>query len=461
MEESAPSVKGANTPLQSSLYSKYEMTTVAPSLLRTDPPWGFQASVQFVVICIIASLLFNAFGDHSSQRIETLPVLLQFDNHIHEIIQRSNKATGDWIIISDNDLPRDIGAWSLAALLSTLFSAAMVFMTCLFGWKEERAKLRIIMASISVIGVLLILVTAPLLYGTLKRPDGTQILFDAAVSSLFIYISGLVINLAGALDWPQQTRQRHSYMVFIVAVDLPCIIVTSTFVFFGLSFQLPPVFTVGTAAALLAYSSVVFLLLSGYNWTQTNVGMAMLNRLNSKTWRVIALGAALNVTMGTFVQWIKLPIYLDLVGSFVVAGLCGAIPAALSALLGVLFLSVTTTPIALAYVGTAILVAIVAAKLVPYSFLKNRLRTCVLGLCVLGPLSTIASVPVTIYLFGGITFVGIDAVTVVLRESGLSLIESVASGALLFDALDKGLAAYIAFEITRRVPDGLIKDLKA
>jgi len=186
----------------------------------------------------------------------------------------------------------------------------------------------------------------------------------------------------------------------------------------------------------------------------------MVARMKGNVLLMIAAGAALNGVIGWIVQIFKLPIYLDLAGSLIVGAMGGLIPGMLSAALGVLVLGVTTTPIALAYVGTAVLVTAAGVMLMRVGFMTSWLKTGLLGLAVLGPLSTVLSVPVTVYLFGGVTFAGSDAVTLFFVKMGDGLLEAVVKGAGLFDAADKCLTALIAYAIYRRIPENMRAELR-
>ena len=426
-----------------------------------EPAWGLQAGLQFVFVCILATLLYSALSENSSATSgQPTPFLFELDHLLRDIVRRLNRFLDGDASLRPHEFSTSVGVWSLTALVANLLSALLLLIVCLFGWQRERAKMRILVAVFASLAIVLTVATAPLLYATAFRSDGTQFPLDAAIASVLIYLCCLVTDVAGALDYPANSVERASYTSFILAVDIPCIGVTALFSVCALYISFPPDFVVGTVAALFAYYSLAFLLLSGFNWTNTIGGRKMFARMNGKILLMIALGAALNGVIGTIVQVFKLPIYLDLAGSFIVGAMCGIIPGMLSTALGVLVLGVTTTPIALAYVGTAVLVTAAGVMLMRYGFMASWLKTGLLGLIVLGPLSTLLSVPVTVYLFGGVTFAGSDAVTLFFVKTGDGLAEAVIKGAILFDAADKSLAALIAYAIYRRVPENMRTEMR-
>ena len=417
-----------------------------------EPVWGMQAAIQFMFICVLAALLYNALAPKSAGP-HTTSTLLSLDHALRDIVHRLDRFFEGIARFQLNGLSPTVGIWSLTALIANLLSALLLFVTCVFGWNHERARVRVVVGAFSVLAMALTVVTAPFLYATVTTGDGKAIPIDAAVASLSVYVCCLVMDWVSAIDYPAKSAERASYLSSIVAVDFPCIAVTALFAVCDFYIHFPPEFVVGTVAALFAYYSIAFLLLSALNWTNTTRGRSMIARIKGNVLLVIVLGAALNGVVGTIVQIAKLPIYLDMVGSFVVGAMCGMLPAMLSAGLGVLILGVTTTPVAIAYIGTAVLVAGAAVFLLRYGFMSSIWRTGFFGLFVLGPFSTLLSVPVTVYLFSGVTFAGSDAMTLLFVKMGNDLFDAVVKGAIVFDALDKGIAAILAYAIFKRIPE--------
>lgn len=440
---------------------KKSLNAAVPAMVTPEPPWGLQAGLQFIFVCVLATLLYSALsGTSSATSGQPTPVLFELDHLLRDVVRRANKFLDGDASLQLNGLSTSVGFWSLTALVANLLNALLLLIICLFGARRERVKMRILVAMFAFLAIVLAVITAPLLYATAFWPDGTQLPLDAAIASLLIYLCCLATDVAGALDFPAKSGERASYTSFILAVDIPCIGVTALFSVCALYISFPPEFVVGTVAALFAYYSLAFLLLSGFNWANTTGGRNMVARLKGNILLMIAAGAAFNGVIGTIVQVFKLPIYLDLAGSFIVGAMCGLIPGMLSAALGVLVLGFTTTPIALAYMGSAVLVTAAGVMLMRKGFMTSWLKTGLFGLIVLGPLSTLLSVPVTVFLFGGVTFAGSDAITLFFVKMGDGLFEAVIKGAILFDAVDKSLAALIAYAIYRRIPENMRAELR-
>jgi energy-coupling factor transport system substrate-specific component len=179
-----------------------------------------------------------------------------------------------------------------------------------------------------------------------------------------------------------------------------------------------------------------------------------MNQLSAFRLSMVALFAALNAGVGFIVQLLKLPIYLDLIGSVLAVVLLGPVYGIAVAVLGIILLGLLTVPTAFAYVGTAVVVTLFAYVFHKYGYLKKWPQTIAFGL-VLGIISAVMSAPVTVYLFGGISFVGADAATAFFRATGKTIFNSVFLGGLATDPVDKVLLSIICFVLIQRLPERL------
>jgi energy-coupling factor transport system substrate-specific component len=186
-----------------------------------------------------------------------------------------------------------------------------------------------------------------------------------------------------------------------------------------------------------------------------------MKQLNTpRTIAFITVCAALNAGIGFLVQLVKLPIYLDLIGSILACALLGLIPGLIAAVIGVAILGVVTTPTAFAYVGTAIIVTAAAYYFLRFGYLRNTILTIIFGIF-LGVISACVSAPVTTYLFGGVSFVGADAATAYFRALGNNLYEAVLMGGILTDTIDKVLTSIACLAILRALPASLRQKLRS
>ena len=176
-----------------------------------------------------------------------------------------------------------------------------------------------------------------------------------------------------------------------------------------------------------------------------------MRRLNAFDAGIIALGAALNVSIGYLVSVLKLPLYLDSIGTVLVSVLCGWLYGLMAGLSALVVLSLTTAPTVVAYAGTALVIAVMSSLLARAGFLRSTGMT-VAGGILLGIAATGASVPVTTLLYGGVSLAGSDAVTTVFKTMGLPLWQSVLFGSLITDTVDKLLTALICLALLKSLP---------
>jgi energy-coupling factor transport system substrate-specific component len=164
----------------------------------------------------------------------------------------------------------------------------------------------------------------------------------------------------------------------------------------------------------------------------------------------VAVCVALNVGLGKVSNLIGLPLSMDTIGTILAAAL---MPWRLTLLVGVLssaIASIVIHPAFLFYGGTQVVIAIAACALVRARGFRNPWLAAMSGL-VIGVLSAIVSAPVTAVVFGGVSVPSLTAINAVLLASGTSLWQSVVTGALVVESLDKIFAGLIAYHILKRV----------
>ncbi|HLH90419.1 MAG TPA: hypothetical protein VKX28_18355 [Xanthobacteraceae bacterium] len=190
---------------------------------------------------------------------------------------------------------------------------------------------------------------------------------------------------------------------------------------------------------------------------------------------LIALGAALNCSIGTIVYLVKLPIYLDSIGTllialllapdrmgaFICAWAAGWVGLAVSGLINPFLPWFALTDVAIA--GVAALLLVPAAA----SFRARPLRSgpfavqVVLCGVVTGVVSAIVSAPVVVYMFGGITGSGSALLVALFLKDGVHLMGAAIRSGLTVDPLDKILQVLLAALLYRATPADFIALLRA
>jgi energy-coupling factor transport system substrate-specific component len=181
----------------------------------------------------------------------------------------------------------------------------------------------------------------------------------------------------------------------------------------------------------------------------------------------IALCAALNFALGNIVYLIKLPIYLDSIGTILCALLifpdrlaaiaCAFIAGFISTILTGLILN----PFLPWFSLTVLSIAIVSALLTGLATATFRARPLpvvpfvakilLYGL-ITGIVSALASAPVVVYLFGGVTGSGSSFVVALFLKTGQQLLDSVVLAGLATDPIDKIVEVLLAALLYRATP---------
>jgi energy-coupling factor transport system substrate-specific component len=170
---------------------------------------------------------------------------------------------------------------------------------------------------------------------------------------------------------------------------------------------------------------------------------------------LVRLGVAVNLVIGQIVAALLLPVFLDSVGTILVAALVGpraAIAAGLTSqvLAAVLSGNFSWLPFGLVQIVIA-LYAWGAAR----AGVFRRLATALPAGLLLGALAGGTAAPIAYYVFGGATAGGVTAVTTALRAIGAPLPVAVAVASMGTDLLDKTLAFGLVYLILRTLPGHL------
>jgi energy-coupling factor transport system substrate-specific component len=167
---------------------------------------------------------------------------------------------------------------------------------------------------------------------------------------------------------------------------------------------------------------------------------------------LIRLGVAVNLVIGQIVAALLLPIYLDSVGTILVAALVGPRAAIAAGLVSQILSAVISgnfswLPFALVQMVIA-LYAWAAARL----GLFRRVATAVPAGLGLGFVAASCSAPISYFVFGGVTAGGVTMVTTVLRALGAPLSVAVASASFATDLLDKAIACALVSAVLQSLP---------
>ena len=165
----------------------------------------------------------------------------------------------------------------------------------------------------------------------------------------------------------------------------------------------------------------------------------------------VPIGILLNLGIGTLVHLLKLPIFLDAIGTILVTILVG-IPAGIATgVLSFLLGGLLVNPVMPYFISTQAAIAIFVGIMARQSFFKSIPKTILAGI-LLGVVAAVVSAPVIVKLFGGITGSGSGVVTAFLLATGKSVLKSVVLTGISCEPVDKTLQCLLACWLLQSLP---------
>jgi energy-coupling factor transport system substrate-specific component len=172
------------------------------------------------------------------------------------------------------------------------------------------------------------------------------------------------------------------------------------------------------------------------------------------TWVLIPVAIAINIAVGQIVALLKLPVFLDSIGTVLVGIICGpwagALTGALSNTIWGLF-----NPDALPWWPVAFFIGLVAGFCANAGLFKNWWKVIISGFLI-ALTAAITSTPIAVYLYGGITASGSSFITAYLLQTGQGVVSAVLSTSFLVEPVDKIATAMLAFAIVQGLSKRLV-----
>ena len=169
---------------------------------------------------------------------------------------------------------------------------------------------------------------------------------------------------------------------------------------------------------------------------------------STRTLTLMSAGIAINMVIGQLASMLKLPVFLDSIGTLLVALLAGPLAAMTTGLVTNLIWGLITSPGAAAFAPVAAVIGLVAGVLARMGGFRSLPRVLLSSLVITLAVVLVAT-PIRAYLFGGATGSGADFVVAYFNAMGSKLLESVAITVLGVNLADKVISALIAWLIVR------------
>ncbi|MGJ9460025.1 ECF transporter S component [Oceanobacillus sp. CF4.6] len=166
---------------------------------------------------------------------------------------------------------------------------------------------------------------------------------------------------------------------------------------------------------------------------------------------LIPIGVAVNVVAGELVHLLKVPIFLNQIGTMIVAMLAGPWVGAATGGISKLFFGVFD-PTQLAFMPVSMASGIVVGLLAKKGMTTKIWKVTVTGFIV-AIVAILIATPITIMVFGGASGTGSDAFTAVILASGREIWTAVVTQKIFVESFDKILSIFIAYFVVRKMSE--------
>lgn len=165
---------------------------------------------------------------------------------------------------------------------------------------------------------------------------------------------------------------------------------------------------------------------------------------------MIPVCVAVNFVGGQLAAILKLPVYLDAIGTFFIAMLCGPWVSAVTGMLSNIVAGIAN-PSNFPFLPVGIIIGITAGFLA-----KKRMFTVwwkwIISILILSAVSILAAAPVVVLLYGGITGGGTSIITAVAMAAGANIWTAFFGTEGIFTVLDRIISFIICWLVIRVIP---------
>lgn len=202
-------------------------------------------------------------------------------------------------------------------------------------------------------------------------------------------------------------------------------------------------------------SSSALITLGGYAGGAILLLAGALPQLPARTIAIIPVALALNIVVGQIVGSIGLPLYIDSVGTVLIAVLAGPIAGLATGTLSSVVWGLLN-PAALPFAAVSATVGWLAGMAARRGYFHVLWKTVLSG-AIIGVVGGMLAAPVAAFVYGGTAGVGTGAVVSLFREMGNSLLQSVTFQSLLSDPLDKAIVFLIVAVAVKSLPQSVVR----
>jgi energy-coupling factor transport system substrate-specific component len=166
---------------------------------------------------------------------------------------------------------------------------------------------------------------------------------------------------------------------------------------------------------------------------------------------IIPVGVAVNFVGGQLASLLKLPMYLDTIGTIFTAILCGPWVGAVTGLLTNIFTGIAN-PVNFAFIPVAIIAGLVTGAFARHDYFSVWWKW-VIAMLVMAIASILSSAPIVVLMFGGVTGSGTSLITATAMAAGANIWAAFFGTEGVFTVLDRMISFLISWSVIKVIPD--------
>lgn len=200
----------------------------------------------------------------------------------------------------------------------------------------------------------------------------------------------------------------------------------------------------------VAGSAEALITLAGYLIGAALLLAGTVPSLPARTIAIIPIALVLNIVVGQIIGSSGIPLYIDSVGTILVAALAGPIAGLATGTLSSVVWGLLN-PMALPFAAVSAATGFLSGWAIQKGAFTKIWKVIVSG-AIIGIICGMLAAPVAAFVYGGTAGVGTGALTSLFREFGNSLIASVTMQSLISDPLDKAVVFLIVWAAVKSLP---------
>lgn len=168
---------------------------------------------------------------------------------------------------------------------------------------------------------------------------------------------------------------------------------------------------------------------------------------------IMSIAVVLNIIGAFIAVALKLPIFIDTIGTFLSAFLFGPIGGMLTGIVTSLINGLTFDPYSIYFIPVQVVIGLMAGICYKKNLFKGKFL--ILGIIITTVMGSLMASLISAFVFGGITSSGTSFIVMYLKEAGVNIVASIFSTQILFDLLDKSITVLVVLTILKSVPKNI------